>query len=255
MRKALVCGNWKMYKTPREARALAREVANGLRGAGDDPEVAVCPSFPALAAVAETLQATPVAWGAQNCSPHPEGAYTGEVAVPMLVDLGCRFVILGHSERRRLFGETDSTVNSKVAAVLGAGLTPIACVGESLEEREAGRTEEVVDRQVRGAFQGVPGPEVGRTVVAYEPVWAIGTGRTATPEQAEAVHRRIRDVLAGLYGERVASATRILYGGSVKPGNAGELFSQPNIDGGLIGGASLDAREFLAIVGAGCSTA
>jgi triosephosphate isomerase len=173
----------------------------------------------------------------------------------MLVDLGCRFVILGHSERRRLFGETDSMVNLKVQAVLGAGLTPIACVGETLEDREAGRTEEVVDRQVRNAFQGVPGPEVGRTVVAYEPVWAIGTGRTATPEQAEAVHRRIRGVLAGLYGERVASATRVLYGGSVKPGNAGELFSQPNIDGGLIGGASLDARDFLAIVGAGCSTA
>jgi len=255
LRKSFVCGNWKMYKTPTEARALAREVANGLRGAGDDPEVVVCPAFPALAAVAETLAGTRVGWGGQNCSPHPEGAYTGEVAVSMLVDLGCRFAILGHSERRQIFGEADSEVNRKLQTVLGAGVTPIVCVGETLDEREAGRTEEVVGRQIRGAFDGVPGPEVSRTVVAYEPVWAIGTGRTATPEQAEAVHRRIREDLSGLYGEGVASVTRILYGGSVKPGNAGELFSQPNIDGGLIGGASLNAQDFLAIVGAGCSTA
>ncbi len=254
MRKSFVCGNWKMYKTPTEARALARELANGLRGSGDDPEVVVCPPFPALAAVAETLRDSPVAWGAQDCSPHLEGAFTGEVAVPMLVDLGCRFVILGHSERRQIFGETDSSVNRKLQTVLGAGVTPIVCVGETLDEREAGRTEEVVDRQIRGAFEGVPGPEVARTIVAYEPVWAIGTGLTATPEQAEAVHRRIREALSRLYGESVAAATRILYGGSVKPGNAGDLFSQPNIDGGLIGGAALNAQDFLAIVGAGCST-
>jgi triosephosphate isomerase len=254
VRRVLVCGNWKMYKTPGEARALAREVANGLRGADDGPEVAVCPPFPSIPAVREILEGTSVAWGAQNCSPHLEGAYTGEVAVPMLVDLGCRFVILGHSERRQIFGETDSSVHEKLQTVLGAGLTPIVCVGETLDEREAGRTEEVVDRQIRGAFEGIPGAEVGRTVVAYEPVWAIGTGRTATPEQAEAVHRRIRATLSGLHGEDVATATRILYGGSVKPGNAGELFSQPNIDGGLIGGASLSARDFLAIVGAECST-
>jgi triosephosphate isomerase len=251
MRKPFVCGNWKMYKTPSEARTLARAIRNGLRGDDGAVEVAVCPAFPALAAVAEALEGSPVAWGGQNCAPQAEGAFTGEVSAPMLVDLGCRFAILGHSERRQLFGETDDSVREKVQAVLGEGLTPIVCVGETLDEREAGRTEEVVDRQMRAALRGVPGAEVGRSVVAYEPVWAIGTGKTATPDQAEAVHRRIRVTLTGLYDETVATATRILYGGSVKPGNAKELFSQPNIDGGLIGGASLDPRDFLAIVEAG----
>lgn len=248
MRKPFVCGNWKMYKTPTEARALARDIANGMRGLGDRVEVAVCPAFPALSAVAETLADSSVAWGAQNCSPFPEGAFTGEVSVPMLVDLKCRFAILGHSERRQFFGETDSGVREKAETVLGQGLTPIVCVGESLDEREAGRTEEVVDRQIRGALDGIPGPEVGRSVLAYEPIWAIGTGKTATPEMAEAVHRRIRVTLSELYGESIATAVRVLYGGSVKPGNAAELFQQPNIDGGLIGGASLDAESFLGIV-------
>jgi len=251
VRRRFVCGNWKMYKTPTEARALAREIANGLRGRPADVEVAVCPAFPALPAVAEVLRETPVAWGGQNCAARSEGALTGEVSPPMLVDLGCRFVILGHSERRQFFGETDQGVREKLQAARGAGLTPIVCVGETLDEREAGRTEEVVDRQIRGAFEGLPGPEIARTVVAYEPVWAIGTGKTATPDEAEAVHRRIRVTLSGLYGEEVALATRILYGGSVKPANAKELFSQANIDGGLIGGASLVAADFLAIVEAG----
>jgi triosephosphate isomerase len=243
-----------MYKTPTEARTLAREIRNGRRGASEGVDVVVCPAYPALPAVAEALEGSPVGWGGQNCSPEPEGALTGEVSLPMLVDLGCRFVILGHSERRQFFGETDDSVRRKLQAALGAGLTPIVCVGESLEERDAGRTQEVVDRQIRGAYDGLPGPEAARTVVAYEPVWAIGTGRTATPEQAEAVHRSIRVTLSGLFGEQVAVGTRILYGGSVKPGNAAELFSQPNIDGGLIGGASLVAADFLAIVEAGCST-
>jgi triosephosphate isomerase len=254
MRRPFVCGNWKMYKTPTEARSLAREIRNGLRGASEEVEVAVCPAYPALPAVAEALEGSPVAWGAQNCSPAPEGAFTGEVAVPMLVDLGVRFVILGHSERRQFFGETDSGVHEKLQAVLGAGLTAIVCVGETLEQRDAGRTEDVVDSQIRGAFQGVPGSEIGRSVIAYEPVWAIGTGRTATPDQAEAVHRRIRVTLTDLAGEEAATAVRILYGGSVKPASAPELFAQPNIDGGLIGGASLKAADFLAIVEAGCST-
>jgi triosephosphate isomerase len=243
-----------MYRTPAEARSLAREIRNGLRGARESVDVAVCPAFPAIPAVAETLAGSPVAWGAQNCAPAPEGAFTGEVSVPMLVDLGCRFVILGHSERRQFFGETDSGVRDKLEAVLGAGLTAVVCVGETLEQRDAGRTEEVVDRQIRGALRGVPGPEIARSVIAYEPVWAIGTGRTATPAQAEAVHRRIRVTLSDLAGEGTAVATRILYGGSVKPDNAAELFMQPNIDGGLIGGASLKAADFLAIVEAGCST-
>jgi triosephosphate isomerase len=254
VRKPFVCGNWKMYKTPSQARALAREVRNGLRGTKGDVDVCVCPPFPAIPAVAETLGGSSVAWGAQNCAASPEGALTGEVSPPMLVDLGCRFAILGHSERRQLFGETDETVHEKLEAVLGEGLTPIVCVGETLAEREAARTEEVVDRQLRGALTGVPGSEVARSVIAYEPVWAIGTGRTATPDQAEAVHRRIRVTLQSLYDESVGKAVRILYGGSVKPGNAAELFSQPNIDGGLIGGASLVAADFLAIVEAGCST-
>lgn len=250
MRRPFVCGNWKMYRTPTEARALARDVANGLRGADGRTDVAVCPAFPAIPAVGETLKGTPVAWGAQNCAGAREGAFTGEVSTPMLVDLGCRFVIVGHSERRGIFGETDRTVREKLDAVLAAGLTPIACVGETLAEREAARTEEVVERQVRSAFQGIPGPEIARSVVAYEPVWAIGTGRNATPEMAEAVHRRIRVILSSLAGEPVAVATRILYGGSVKPDNAREIFAQPNVDGGLIGGASLEAKSFLAIVGA-----
>ncbi|MEZ5063138.1 MAG: triose-phosphate isomerase [bacterium] len=248
MRTPLVCGNWKMYKTPSEGRTLAREISNGLRGAPGKVEVAVCPPYPAIPAVAEALKGSPVAWGAQNCAAAPEGAFTGEVAVPMLVDLECRFVILGHSERRQFFGETDPGVREKAEAVLGAGLTPIVCVGESLEQREAGRTEEVVDRQLREGLAGLPGPEVGRSVIAYEPIWAIGTGRTATPDMAEAVHRRIRVTLSGLFGESVAVATRVLYGGSVKPDNARELFAQPNIDGGLIGGASLSAGSFLDIV-------
>ncbi len=250
MRRPLVCGNWKMYRTPAEARSLAREIANGLRGRAGQTEVAVCPAFPALPAVAETLRDTPVAWGGQNCAAALEGAFTGEVSAPMLVDLGCRFVILGHSERRRIFGETDGDVRAKLETALGAGLTPIVCVGETLEEREADRTEEVVDRQIRSAFSGLPGPEVARSVVAYEPVWAIGTGRNATPEMAEAVHRRIRVELSSLAGERAAAATRVLYGGSVKADNAREIFAQPNVDGGLVGGASLEAKSFLAIVGA-----
>jgi triosephosphate isomerase len=243
-----------MFKTPSEARRLAREIRNGRAGARNGVEVCLCPAFPAIFAVAEVLQGSGIAWGAQNCSASPEGALTGEVSAPMLVDLGCRFVILGHSERRQLFGETDRTVREKLRAALGAGLVPIVCVGETLAEREAGRTEEVVDAQLGGALDGLPGPEVGRLVLAYEPVWAIGTGRTASPQQAEAVHRRIRVGLSERFGESVAVATRILYGGSVKPDNAGELFREPNIDGGLIGGASLVAAGFLEIVEAGCST-
>jgi triosephosphate isomerase (TIM) len=251
MRTPLVCGNWKMYRTPTQARALAREIVNGLWGNGGHVQVAVCPPFPALPAVAEALSGSSVTWGAQNCAWEAEGAFTGEVSAGMLVDLGCTFAILGHSERRRIFGESDEMVREKLEAVLGAGLTPIVCCGETLREREAGRTEEVVERQVRTAFDGLPGSEVARSVIAYEPVWAIGTGKTATPDQAESMHRAIRVTLAGRFGDGVATSTRILYGGSVKPDNAAELFSQANIDGGLIGGASLEAGSFLEIVRAG----
>jgi len=254
VRRAFVCGNWKMYKNVSQARTLAREIANGLRGFGGGVDVALCPSFPLIAAVAETLQETSVAWGGQNCATKIEGPLTGEVSAAMLIDLGCRFVILGHSERRQWFGETDEGVHEKLGIAMGAGLTAIVCVGETLEEREKGRTEEVVDRQVRRALEGFPGPQIARTVLAYEPVWAIGTGRNATPAQAEAIHRRIRVSLQSLFGEEVATTTRVLYGGSVKPDNAKDLFSQANIDGGLIGGASLASKDFLEIVRAACST-
>lgn len=254
-RRPFVCGNWKMHKTSREARSLAREIVNGRRGEPDDVDVCLCPPFTAIPAVAETLHETPIAWGGQTCAAATEGAFTGEVSAGMLVDLGCRFVILGHSERRHLFGETDEGVREKLRRALGAGLTAVVCVGETLDERERGRTEEVVDRQVRRALEDLPGPQIARTVLAYEPVWAIGTGRVASPMQAEAVHRRIRVTLQSLANEEVALATRIVYGGSVKADNAKDLFAQPNVDGGLIGGASLVAKDFLEIVRAACSTA
>jgi triosephosphate isomerase len=243
-----------MHKTVSEARALAREIANGLRGVSGDVDVVLCPPFPLIPAVAETLKETSVAWGGQNSATRIEGPLTGEVSAAMLIDLGCRFVILGHSERRQSFGETDEAVHAKLGVAMGVGLTAIVCVGETLEERERGRTEEVVDRQVRRALEGFPGPQIARTVLAYEPVWAIGTGRNATPAQAEAIHRRIRVCLQSLFGEETATTTRILYGGSVKPDNAKDLFAQANIDGGLIGGASLVSKDFLEIVRAACST-
>ena len=254
MRRPFVCGNWKMYKTASEGRVLAREIRHGMAGEPDAADVAVCPPFASIAAVAEALEGSAVAWGGQNCASQPEGAFTGETSAPMLVDLGCRYAILGHSERRQFFGETDSGVHERLLAVLGAGLVPIVCVGETLEEREADRTLEVVARQVRGALAGIPGPQIARTVLAYEPVWAIGTGRTATPEMADDVHRDIRGLVRELADETTAEATRILYGGSVKPDNAADLFGRPHIDGGLIGGASLKASDFLAIVRAACST-
>jgi triosephosphate isomerase len=244
-----------MHGTQSAARALAREVANGLRGTPEDADVAVFPPYTALPAVAEALRESRAAWGGQNCAAKLEGAFTGEVSAAMLIDLGCRFVILGHSERRHLFGESDDTVREKLRTALGAGLVPIVCVGETLDERERGRTEEVVDRQVRKAYEGIPGAEIPRSVIAYEPVWAIGTGRNATPAQAEAVHRRLRVTLQSLGGESVAVGTRILYGGSVKADNAREIFAQPNVDGGLVGGASLSAKDFLEIVRAACSSA
>ena len=245
--KPFVAGNWKMFKTVPEARALAREVLAALPDQ-DAVEVAVCPPFPALAAVAEVLKDSRIAVGAQTMHWETEGAYTGEVSGPMLRAAGCRCVILGHSERRQYFHETDATVNRRTQAALAHGLTPIVCVGETLEERESDRTEAVVERQIRGALEGIPAAEAARLVVAYEPVWAIGTGRTATPEQAQGVHALLRALLADLADEATAASIPLLYGGSVKPENAGELFSQTDIDGGLIGGAALTAGSFAAIV-------
>jgi triosephosphate isomerase len=245
-RQKFVCGNWKMHKTVAEATALVKELAEGL--AGDARvQVAVAPPFTALAPVAQALRGTPVELCAQDVHWEAQGAFTGEVSAAMLTDVGVRHGIVGHSERRQLFGETDEAVRKKVGALLAAGVRPIVCVGETLAEREAGRTLEVVGRQVRAALAGLPPEPLAALTVAYEPVWAIGTGKTATTAQAQEVHAAIRAILREL-GGAVADAIRIQYGGSVKPENAAELMSQPDVDGALVGGASLKAKDFLAIL-------
>jgi triosephosphate isomerase len=244
-RTKFVCGNWKMHKTAGEAVALVRELADGL-GASPGVQVAVAPPFTALRPVAEALRGTAIELAAQDVHWEAQGAFTGEVSAPMLADAGCHHVLVGHSERRQLFGETDETVRKKVGALLAAGLRPIVCVGETLAEREANRTLEVVDRQVRRGLAGLAS-EVAAVTIAYEPVWAIGTGRTATSAQAQEVHAAIRKILRELAGS-LGDAIRIQYGGSVKPENARELMSQPDVDGALVGGASLKAKDFLAIV-------
>lgn len=247
MRKPIVAGNWKMNKTSNEAEALARGVV-ALIADVQDVEVVICPPFTALDYVSGIVKGTIVGLGAQTMHWEASGAFTGEVSAQMLLTSGCQYVILGHSERRQIFGETDQKVNKRLQAALRAGLKPIVCVGETLEERKSEVTEKVVRKQVTGAFEGLLDKEAQQVVLAYEPVWAIGTGLTATPEQAEAVHAYIRDVLTQLYDNTVSQAVRIQYGGSVKPDNAADLFGRPNIDGGLIGGASLDAGSFAAIV-------
>ena len=248
MRRMLVAGNWKMNLTTESAAALARAV---VQAAGEDgPEVLLCPSYTLIHAVREAVRGSRVTVGAQNLFWEPKGAFTGEVSAEMVLDAGCSHVIVGHSERRQYFGETDASVQRRTATALKAGLTPIVCVGETLEEREEGSTETVIERQVSGALHGFTGEEVAKVVIAYEPVWAIGTGRTATPESAEEVHRLIRNWLAVNYGEEVAEGVRILYGGSVKPENAAVLFAEEDIDGGLVGGASLDAESFAKIIAA-----
>ncbi|GAB5402540.1 MAG: triose-phosphate isomerase [Aureliella sp.] len=220
--------------------------------AGGKVDVAVCPPGVYLHDVGAALSGSSIALGAQNMSDKAEGAFTGEVSAAMLSDLGCKYVILGHSERRQLFGETDASVNLKLAAALAGNLTPIVCVGETLEEREGGTTADVIATQVRGSLAGLTAEQAGGIVIAYEPVWAIGTGKTASPEQAEEVHAQIRGLLTELFGD-VAESIRIQYGGSVKPDNAAELLSKPNIDGALVGGASLKADSFAAIVAAAAS--
>lgn len=248
MRRKLVAGNWKMHGSLAENEAL---LAGILAGAGDvKAGIAVCVPFPYLAQAQTGLSGSAVAWGAQNMSQHAKGAYTGEVAAGMLKDFGCTYVILGHSERRALYGESDEVVAEKFASAQSAGLTPILCVGETLDERETGVTEVVVGRQLDAVIAKCGVGALANAVVAYEPVWAIGTGKTATPEQAQAVHAFIRNKVRALNGD-VAEGLIIQYGGSMKPGNAAELLGQADIDGGLIGGASLNADEFLAICRAG----
>ncbi len=245
-RKPFVGGNWKMYTDGAKARELARAVAEGV-GKEDRVLVCVCPPFPYLSAVAEVLAGSSVVLAGQNCYHETEGAFTGEVSPAMLLDVGCRAVVLGHSERRHLFGESDGLINRKVHAALKVGLLACLCLGEKLDEREANRTEAVLDQQLTGSLAGLDAGALKNVVLAYEPVWAIGTGKTATPEQAQAAHLFIRSWLRKQFGEETASALPIAYGGSVKPNNAADLMKQPDVDGGLIGGASLEAGPFLAI--------
>jgi triosephosphate isomerase len=247
MRPRIVAGNWKMNTLRDSARALALAVVQGAKAIAG-VEVVVCPPFPYLIPVAEALAGSNVALGAQNCHDELAGAYTGEVSPAMLKDVGCKYVILGHSERRHGLRESDGFINFKVHTALEAGLHVILCVGETLEERKAKRVERVFARQVAAALAGLDDEAFSRLVLAYEPVWAIGTGETATPEQAQHAHDMIRGRIARLHGEKQASALPILYGGSVKADNARGLFAQPDVDGGLIGGASLKPAEFLEIV-------
>lgn len=247
MRKKIVAGNWKMNKATVAAVELAAAVKGALNGMGE-AEVVLCPTFTALKVVGDVISGSSLKLGAQNMHWEKEGAFTGEISAEMLKDVGCQYVILGHSERRQYFHENDAIVNRKAKAALAAGLIPIVCVGETLEQREANQTEDVVTTQVTKSLAGLDEGGFRRVVVAYEPVWAIGTGRTATPAQAQAVHALIRQVLAKVCNPGAAQAVRIQYGGSVKPANARELFSQPDIDGGLIGGASLEAASFVDIV-------
>jgi triosephosphate isomerase (TIM) len=249
MRKFLIAGNWKMNRNSAEAFELAAEIAQGV-GQQHEVEVLICPPYTALESAARALENSSVKLGGQNMHPEPGGAFTGEVSAEMLRHLFATYVILGHSERRAYFKESDEFINQKVLAALKSRLKPILCVGETLEERENGTTFEVVQKQVKAGLQGVTADQSESVVVAYEPVWAIGTGKTATPEQAQEVHAFIREELTQLLGKAAAGRMRILYGGSMKPANAGELMSQPDIDGGLIGGAALEGRSFLQMVSA-----
>lgn len=248
MRKILVAGNWKMNGTTAMAKDLAGSVASGFKS-GSTVEMAVFPPFPYINAVAGAVAGSALSFGAQDLNENPSGAHTGEVNADMLVNLGCQLVLVGHSERRAMYADTDQRVADKFAAALAAGLVPVLCVGEMLEEREAGKTEAVIARQLDAVLDNSGIAGFANAVLAYEPVWAIGTGKTASPEQAQQIHAFIRDKLTALDGI-IAGQLRILYGGSVKGSNAAELFAQTDIDGGLIGGASLTAEDFLAIYNA-----
>ncbi len=252
MRRPFIAGNWKMNTT----RSEALDLVKGLRQAlpqGNSVDVAVCPPSVYLAPVSAALEGSAIGLGAQNMYHESGGAFTGELSAAMLLDVGCRYVILGHSERRHILGESNEDVCRKVHAAIAAGLIPIVCVGETLQEREAGKTSDIVAEQFFGSLAGVSAADASRVVIAYEPVWAIGTGVNATPEQAEEVHANLRGILASRFGAAVADQVRIQYGGSVKADNAAELLAKPNIDGALVGGASLKAAGFAAIVQAAAS--
>lgn len=249
-RKPIIAANWKMHMTPLESGEFLRPFLRHFANRDEYPvEVVICPPFVSLAAAGELIKESPVvALGAQNMSAEPAGAYTGEVSARMLKELNCEFVILGHSERRQLFGESDELINRKILAALSARISPIFCVGETLDERESGKVEEVLHRQLTKGLEGVGPTKVDDIVIAYEPVWAIGTGRTATPEIAQETHAYIRKVLTEIHDAGTAAKVRIQYGGSVKPNNAAELLSQEDIDGALVGGASLEVQGFYEII-------
>jgi triosephosphate isomerase len=246
-RRPIIAGNWKMNKTTAEARDLATRLAPLVSGA-KDREIVLAPAFTALQTVAGAIKGTNMSLAAQNLHWEEKGAYTGEISAEMLLDLGCKYVIIGHSERRQCFGETDEGVNRKVKQALKKGLLPIMCVGETLAEREAGRLNEVISRQVTAGLKDVAAEDMKKAVIAYEPVWAIGTGKTATPEQAQEVHALIRQKVKALYSAEIAEGLRIQYGGSVTPDNVSALMAKPDIDGALVGGASLKPESFAALV-------
>ena len=248
MRKNIVAGNWKMNTTLPEGLQLAKDVNEALKGIDPKCDVVIAVPFTHLASVNEVIDKSKLGLGAENCADHTSGAYTGEVSAPMVASTGANYVILGHSERRQYYGETSEILKEKVVLALANNLTPIFCIGEVLEERENGTFFDVVKAQIVDALFGFSAEDFGKIVLAYEPVWAIGTGKTATDDQAEEMHAFIRGVIAEKYGEEVADNTSILYGGSCKPSNAKALFAKPNVDGGLIGGASLDAASFMGIV-------
>ena len=245
-RKTIIAGNWKMNKTPSETKEFMT-VLKGMLPRGRWCDIALCVPAVCIPAAVRAMRETRVGIGAENCNANPSGAYTGEIATNMLVDAGCKYVIIGHSERRAM-GETNEDVNAKVLAALEAGLIPIMCCGETLEQRETGITSEWIAMQIKAGLKGVPEEKIRKIVIAYEPIWAIGTGRTATPEQAQEVCEEIRTVVRKLYSSKVARAVSILYGGSMNDKNAYELLAQPDIDGGLIGGASLVPEKFVKII-------
>jgi triosephosphate isomerase len=248
MRRFFVAGNWKMNLLAKSAVELAGALARAVPAPLPNVQVAVCPPFPYLLAVAEAVSGSGVELGAQNAWHEKPGAFTGEVAIEMLLDADCRWVILGHSERRLILGETDELIGRKTRAAVAGGLDVILCVGETLSQRQAGQTETVLDSQMHGSLAGIDDRAFAKIVIAYEPVWAIGTGVTATTEQAQSAHSHLRKWLATRYNPRIAAETRILYGGSVKPQNAGSLLEQPDVDGALVGGASLKVDDFLPII-------
>ena len=247
MRKPIIAGNWKMNKNIQEALDLVKDLRFKLADV-QDVEIVVCPPFLAVSAVYQLVKGSNIKVGAQNCYPEKKGAFTGEVSPSMLKDAGCQFVILGHSERRQYFKESDEFIAKKAKAVLAEGMNPIVCVGETLQEREKNIMPDVIKTQVTGSLKGLTGDDMLKTVIAYEPVWAIGTGKVATPEQAEEVHKLIRDTLKKLFSEKVSEAVRIQYGGSVKPDNVSILMSEKDIDGALVGGAALEADSFVKLV-------